>query len=255
MFKSIMLTILICFLSCFVQAQDKKNIDTEESVKTEISKNEQAQLIEKLNAIKRSKKLNDVRIDTSINQKYFIKTIIGRDFNNPDTLREILRKSVIFDYNIDLIQTNFSELNNSDLVKLQKSNLELSNCLSDTTFNRIIAFHDPKKNEKLYLLFIKNFINIEKISFFSPIKSDLSNDTTPLLSVTTLHGLSLKKHIKYSSVKEIDLPILLTNKDYYFSIANEIPLEGKHFSFSPQFDSGYVIVFWDDNKEILTIYP
>jgi len=254
MFKSITLTILTCFLACYLQAQKKKSFDAEVNTKTEISKNEQKQIVEKLNTFRKIKKLEDVNLDPKFNKPYFEWAIIGKDINNIDTLRKLLRLSNIYDYNIDLVNANLTDFNDINISTLQKRNTKLNNCLSDTTFNRIFAFQDPQNKEKTKLIFIKNYIKNLKIEVFICDTVMRGFQTERLRSHIELSGMSLKTHIRYSSINKTDLPNLQNDKDYYYSLSKEIPVEDDHFSINHEYSDNNFYIIWDDSKEILILY-
>lgn len=253
MFKSITLTILIFFLACYVKAQEKKSIDAEAYNKTGISRNEQVQIVEKLNKFRKNKKLDNVNLDSTFNKLYFEWAVIGSDINNIDTLRKLLRLSLIYDYNIDFVNANTTDFNDINISTLQKRNTKLSNCLSDTTFNRIFTFQDPQNTEKTKLIFIKNYIiNFKATTIFTD--SNYGFHENYRKSYVELSGISFKKDIRYSYINECDLPKLQNDKDYYYSLSKEIQIEDNHFLIDPEYSDSNFYIIWSDSKEILLLY-
>ncbi len=126
-----------------------------------------------------------------------------QDEFSKDSLRTILRKNEVYDYQIEFLKLEYDKDKVFDYEFILERQNELINILKDTAFNRVgICIEIENNILNTYLIFTKRYIEFdsEKLAIVS-----LGYDDVNIEEFTIqISGKSYVKNIQYSSVESVE---------------------------------------------------
>lgn len=191
-----------------IKSSDTSNVSTSIDADVKVNHKQSQSLIKRYNIIRSKKKLNNIEIDTILNNVCG-KIMLNRKYRNADnsinedSVRNLMFLSGITDYQYEL-----TELNDIDTLK------GFSNFISNDRFSNIRMGYIKNKNNH-FLLKTKRYLKFDhsEARCYSDAIDPMKNK---------LMKKSIILSIKTDSIKYFVKPIL--DDDYYYQFSNKIPI-------------------------------